>query len=132
LLREIRPDILHTRNLSALEDRLSGLLAGVKHRVHGEHGRDLNDVDGTNLRYVLLRRLFQPAIQRYIRIAPSRPSRPPSREMASSQFLVRIDNENKYTMAAACGSLAREWLESGGLLSPARAQSQNLFTMDAA
>jgi hypothetical protein len=66
LLREIRPDILHTRNLSALEDRLSGLLAGVKHRVHGEHGRDLNDVDGTNLRYVLLRRLFQPAIQRYI------------------------------------------------------------------
>jgi hypothetical protein len=55
------------------------------------------------------------------RIAPSRPSRPPSRKMASSQFLVRIDNENKYTMAAACGSLAREWLESGGLLSPARA-----------
>jgi hypothetical protein len=52
--------------------------------------------------------------------------------LASSQFLVRIDNENKYTMAAACGSLAREWLESGGLLSPARTQSQNLFIMDAA
>ena len=52
--------------------------------------------------------------------------------LASSQFLVRIDNENKYTMAAACGSLAREWLESDGLLSPARAQSQNLFTLDAA
>jgi len=52
--------------------------------------------------------------------------------LASSQFLVRIDNENKRTMASACGSLAREWLESGGLLSPARSQSQNLFTMDAA
>ena len=66
LLREIKPDILHTRNLSALEAQLPGLLAGVKHRIHGEHGRDIDDVDGTNPRYVLLRRLFRPAIQRYI------------------------------------------------------------------
>jgi sugar transferase (PEP-CTERM/EpsH1 system associated) len=66
LLRKIRPDILHTRNLSALEAQLSGLLAGIKHRIHGEHGRDIDDVDGTNPRYVLLRRLFQPAVQRYI------------------------------------------------------------------
>jgi len=66
LLREIRPDILHTRNLSALEAQASGLLAGVKHRVHGEHGRDIDDVDGTNPRYILLRRLFRPVIQRYI------------------------------------------------------------------
>ncbi len=66
LLREIKPDILHTRNLSALEAQFSGLIAGIKHRVHSEHGRDIDDVDGTNPRYVLLRRLFQPAIQRYI------------------------------------------------------------------
>jgi len=66
LLREIKPDILHTRNLSALEAQLSGLLAGIKHRVHGEHGRDIDDVDGTNPRYVLLRRLFRPLVQRYI------------------------------------------------------------------
>jgi sugar transferase (PEP-CTERM/EpsH1 system associated) len=66
LLREIKPDILHTRNLSALEAQLSGLLAGVKHRVHGEHGRDIDDVDGTNPRYVLLRRLFRPVVARYV------------------------------------------------------------------
>ena len=66
LLREIKPDILHTRNLSALEAQLSGLLAGIKCRIHGEHGRDIDDVDGTNPRYVLLRRLFRPVIQRYI------------------------------------------------------------------
>jgi sugar transferase (PEP-CTERM/EpsH1 system associated) len=66
LFREIKPDILHTRNLSALEAQLSGLLAGIKHRIHGEHGRDIDDVDGTNPRYVLLRRLFQPIVQRYI------------------------------------------------------------------
>jgi hypothetical protein len=63
---------------------------------------------------------------------PAAPHGLPALILASSQFLVRIDNENKYTMAAACGSLAREWLESGGLLPPARAQPQNLFTMDAA
>lgn len=66
LLREIKPEILHTRNLSALEAQLSGLLAGIKHRVHGEHGRDIDDVDGTNPRYVFLRRLFRPIIQCYI------------------------------------------------------------------
>ena len=66
LLREIKPDILHTRNLSALEAQLSGLLAGIKHRIHGEHGRDIDDVDGTNPRYVFLRRLFRPLVQRYV------------------------------------------------------------------
>ena len=66
LFRKIKPDILHTRNLSALEAQLPGLLAGIKHRIHGEHGRDIDDVDGTNPRYVLLRRLFQPIVQRYI------------------------------------------------------------------
>ena len=66
LLRKIKPDILHTRNLSALEAQLPGLLAGVKCRIHGEHGRDIDDVDGTNWRYVLLRRWFRPLVQRYI------------------------------------------------------------------
>jgi len=66
LLREIKPDILHTRNLSALEAQLPGLLAGVKCRVHGEHGRDIDDIDGTHWRYVLLRRCFRPFVQRYI------------------------------------------------------------------
>jgi len=66
LLRKIKPDILHTRNLSALEAQLPGLLAGVKCRIHGEHGRDIDDVDGTHWRYVLLRRCFRPLVQRYI------------------------------------------------------------------
>ncbi|MEI6333984.1 MAG: TIGR03088 family PEP-CTERM/XrtA system glycosyltransferase [Methylococcaceae bacterium] len=66
LFRQIKPDILHTRNLSALEAQLSGFLAGIKHRIHGEHGRDIDDVEGKNPRYVLLRRLFRPLVQCYI------------------------------------------------------------------
>jgi sugar transferase (PEP-CTERM/EpsH1 system associated) len=49
-----------------LEAQLSGLLAGIKHRIHGEHGRDIDDVDGTNPRYVMLRRLFRMVVKRYI------------------------------------------------------------------
>ena len=66
LLRKIKPDILHTRNLSALEAQLPAFFAGIKHRIHGEHGRDIDDVEGTNKRYVLLRQLFRPLIARYI------------------------------------------------------------------
>ncbi|MEI6145132.1 MAG: TIGR03088 family PEP-CTERM/XrtA system glycosyltransferase [Methylococcales bacterium] len=66
LLRQIKPDLLHTRNLSALEAQLPALLADVKCRIHGEHGRDIDDVDGTNWRYVLLRRWFRPLVQCYV------------------------------------------------------------------
>ena len=66
LLRQLKPDIVHTRNLSALEAGVVAWFAGVPGRVHGEHGRDSYDIDGTNKKYLLLRRLCQPFIQRYI------------------------------------------------------------------
>ncbi len=66
LLRALRPDILHTRNMSALEAQLPGWLAGVRGRMHGEHGRDVHDLDGSNRRYQRLRRLLRPLVQRYI------------------------------------------------------------------
>ena len=66
LLRKLRPDIVHSRNLSAIEAAVLAALAGVPHRVHGEHGRDVHDIDGTNRKYLLLRRLCRPFIHRYI------------------------------------------------------------------
>jgi len=41
-------------------------LAGVKGRVHGEHGRDIFDIDGQNKKYILLRRLCAPFVQTFI------------------------------------------------------------------
>ncbi|MEQ9058212.1 MAG: TIGR03088 family PEP-CTERM/XrtA system glycosyltransferase [Gammaproteobacteria bacterium] len=55
-LRAIRPHVLHTRNLGALEMQLVGLAAGVRGRVHGEHGWDVQDLDGRVRRYRVLRR----------------------------------------------------------------------------
>ena len=40
LFRELRPAIVHSRNLAALEAQLPAWLAGVPCRVHGEHGPD--------------------------------------------------------------------------------------------
>lgn len=66
LFRELKPSILHSRNLSGLDALLPAYLAGIKHRVHGEHGRDVDDLDGNNKKLQLLRRLHRPLIDRYI------------------------------------------------------------------
>jgi len=66
LLKELRPAIIHSRNMAALESQLCSLgIAGVK-RVHGEHGREINDLDGSNWKYLLLRRFMRHFVHRYI------------------------------------------------------------------
>lgn len=69
MLRALRPDVLHTRNLSALEAVIVGWLAGVPARVHGEHGRDVFDLDGSNGRYNRLRRMVRPFVHRYLTVS---------------------------------------------------------------
>lgn len=69
LLRELRPQVLHTRNLGPLEMQLPAALAGVRARVHGEHGRELNDLDGSNRRLQRVRRLYKPFIHRYVALS---------------------------------------------------------------
>lgn len=66
LLRKLRPDIVHTRNLAAVECQLPALLAGVRYRVHSEHGWDVYDPFGNNRKYQLLRRFFSPLIHQFI------------------------------------------------------------------
>ena len=62
LLRRLRPAILHTYNLSALEYAFTATAAGVPVRIHAEHGRDLSDPNGTNRKHNLLRKLLLPFI----------------------------------------------------------------------
>lgn len=69
LFRDLVPDIVHTRNLGALEATIPAFLAGVPVRVHGEHGWDVNDVEGTNRRYQLVRRAYRPFVHRYIALS---------------------------------------------------------------
>lgn len=69
LLRRLRPDIVHSRNLSALEAQAVAAAAGVRARVHGEHGRDVFDLNGANRKYNLLRRAMRPLVGRYVAVS---------------------------------------------------------------
>lgn len=69
LLRTHRPSIVHTRNLAALEMQVPAWLARVPVRIHGEHGRDVDDLDGTSLRYQRMRRLYAPFVGRYVALS---------------------------------------------------------------
>jgi sugar transferase (PEP-CTERM/EpsH1 system associated) len=51
LFRRLRPAIVHSRNLAALEVQVPAWAAGVPVRIHGEHGRDVEDLDGSNVTY---------------------------------------------------------------------------------
>ena len=68
-LRRLRPAIVHTRNLAALETQVLGLLLPGCKRVHGEHGRDISDLDGSNPKYRLLRKVLQPLIHRFVTVS---------------------------------------------------------------
>lgn len=69
LLRKLRPAVVHTRNIGTLECQFIALLASVPARVHGEHGRDMADIDGRNATYLRLRKLFRPLISCYIAVS---------------------------------------------------------------
>jgi sugar transferase (PEP-CTERM/EpsH1 system associated) len=69
LFCELRPAVVHTRNLAALECQVPAWLAGVPLRIHGEHGRDVSDLDGTSLRYQWLRRAYRPFVHQYVALS---------------------------------------------------------------
>jgi sugar transferase (PEP-CTERM/EpsH1 system associated) len=69
LLIGLRPDIVHTRNLSGLEFQAIAALTGICGRVHGEHGRDIYDLDGRNLKYKVLRKTIRPLVHQYTAVS---------------------------------------------------------------
>ncbi len=69
LLKKIQPDIVHTRNMATLECQFPAMLAGIRARIHGEHGWDMVDLAGDNKKYQLLRKLFVPIVKQYIALS---------------------------------------------------------------
>lgn len=69
LFRTLKPAIVHTRNLAALEVAVPAWAARVPVRIHGEHGRDVGDFDGSNKKYQWIRRLYSPFVKHYIALS---------------------------------------------------------------
>ena len=69
LLRRLKPDVLHSCNLAAMEFVPVAALAGVPLRVHVEHGWDVGDLGGGNAHYNLLRKIYKPFVHRFVAVA---------------------------------------------------------------
>lgn len=69
LIRRLRPAVLHTRNVGTLEGALVASVAGTACRIHGEHGWDTHDPDGSNRKYRLMRRAMNPAINAFVAVS---------------------------------------------------------------
>jgi len=69
LFRHLAPAIVHTRNLAALEAAIPAWFARVPVRIHGEHGRDVGDLDGSNRKYRLVRRAHRPFVHHYVAVS---------------------------------------------------------------
>jgi sugar transferase (PEP-CTERM/EpsH1 system associated) len=68
-LRRLRPSIFHTRNLATLEGQTAAWLAGVPCRVHGEHGWDVGDLDGSSPGPLRLRRCLRPLVHHQVALS---------------------------------------------------------------
>jgi sugar transferase (PEP-CTERM/EpsH1 system associated) len=66
VLNRLRPDIVHTRNLGSVDLQWVACVAGVRHRVHGEHGWEASDPMGLDPRGLRIRRACRPVIHRYV------------------------------------------------------------------
>lgn len=69
LLRRLRPDIVHTRNLPALDMLFPARLAGCRRLLHSEHGFDMIELDGRNVRYNQLRRFSRLVASHYLTVS---------------------------------------------------------------
>ena len=69
LCTRLRPAVVHSRNQSGLDALLPARLAGVRTRIHGEHGWDVGDIDGTHWKPALLRRLHAPLVTGYVTVS---------------------------------------------------------------
>ncbi|WP_202967246.1 TIGR03088 family PEP-CTERM/XrtA system glycosyltransferase [Nitrospira moscoviensis] len=78
-LRRLRPAIVHTRNFPTLEFLAVSACAGSARRIHGEHGREIYDLDGHNRTYNAFRKVMSLLVHRYVTV---------SRDLA--EWLVKI------------------------------------------
>ena len=60
VFRELKADIVHTRNWAGLDGILAARLGGIRNVVHGEHGFDIGDPDGSSRKRRFFRRRLLP------------------------------------------------------------------------
>lgn len=68
-LRGLNPDIVHTRNAGTLDCMLPAWVSGVRFRIHGEHGREISDIEGNDKKGIWLRRAHRPFVNKFVAVS---------------------------------------------------------------
>ena len=92
LIRRLKPTIVHSRGMSGLDSMLPAMLNGVAARIHGEHGRDMDDLDGSNRKAQWVRRLHRPLVSHYIALSKDLESYLENKIGVSKQRITQIYN----------------------------------------
>ena len=117
MLRRMQPHIVHSRNIGALEAQCAAFAARVPVRIHGEHGRDMHDLDGKNARYRLVRRAMSPFVQEYIALSADLAGWLTESIGIRTRRVHQIYNGvNNARFFPSAGSNRRRGLDSGGVI----------------
>lgn len=68
-IKNIDPDVVHTRNWAGVDGIIAARLAGVKNVVHGEHGWGMDDPDGLNRKRIKIRRWLSYAVKEFTAVS---------------------------------------------------------------
>lgn len=107
LLRRLRPAIVHTRNIAALEMTVPAWLSRVPVRLHSEHGRDLDELGGKAGRFRLIRAMHRPFVSRYIALSGQLERYLMDEVGANRQHVTRICNGVDTVRFQPAGTTAR-------------------------
>ncbi len=69
LFKKNQIDIVHTRNWGAVDGIIGAILARIPIIIHGEHGRDMTDSDGSNKKRNFIRKLSSYFVFHYITVS---------------------------------------------------------------
>jgi sugar transferase (PEP-CTERM/EpsH1 system associated) len=69
VFRQLRPDVVHTRNWSGLDAVVGARIAGVPYVIHGEHGREAGDPAGANPKRRRIRRMLAPLVTEFVTVS---------------------------------------------------------------
>jgi len=123
ICRQLRPAILHSRNMSGLDALLPARLAGVPYCIQSEHGFDVDSLKGNDWKPTLLRRIHSPLVSRYITVSQDIQRCLISKAKIQSSKIAQIYNGvNIERFSPAQSEEKRQWL-------PHNFNNKNLFVI---
>jgi len=69
VLRDVAPDIVHTRGWSCVDAISAARVTGIPCVIHGEHGWEASDPQGRNRKRMLVRKCLSPLVDRFVTVS---------------------------------------------------------------